>query len=382
MRSFWPLRSPSRSSPRGPTSAMWGPWTSVTLGVSCHPVTGRIRCGVSRATGRKTKCIGITWLCRKYWWICSTFQFSEISWWSVGDHFHYFLCPPQVEPHVLRNQRGQLRVQRGTVLLRLRGGPGWLLLPAGRPGTDITGPVPRGQRVQRCLFLHQHLLGLVWQRVWLAGMLLVIKSFSYPILVTVVMNSLSSSQMFLKALMQPSFSWIKVLGLVISIISILWCWIYSSVNKAPRARLTEPIPTYIFVLIEFIIIKLICYSLGCSISVLNHKNASLQLCPLSYQGVTLRVAATCSLTSFRACPVPPVCSPRGRPSPTHTPTATWTSFPGAPWPTTNRYTHLKPPTTERRRKIPVRGNNRGTYFTRKSPASCMWTFHTMALLLS
>lgn len=75
----------------------------------------------------------------------------------------------QVEPDVLRHQRGQLRVQRGALLLGVGGRPGRLLLPPGRPGAHVPGPFPRGQRVQRRLLVHQHLLGLVRQRVRVAG---------------------------------------------------------------------------------------------------------------------------------------------------------------------------------------------------------------------
>lgn len=52
MRSFWPLRSLSLSSPRGPTSAMWEPWMSVTLAVSCHLVTEQIPYTASTAIGQ------------------------------------------------------------------------------------------------------------------------------------------------------------------------------------------------------------------------------------------------------------------------------------------------------------------------------------------
>ena len=82
-------------------------------------------------------------------------------------------CCPQMEPHILWDQCGQLRVQRGALLLCVCGGSGRLLLPSGWPRTNIAGLVSRRQCLQRRLFLYQHLLGLVWQRVWVAGWLLV-----------------------------------------------------------------------------------------------------------------------------------------------------------------------------------------------------------------
>lgn len=85
------------------------------------------------------------------------------------NHCDVCVVSAQVEPDVLRHQRGQLRVQRGALLLGVGGRPGRLLLPPGRPGAHVPGPLPRGQRVQRRLLVHQHLLGLVRQRVRVAG---------------------------------------------------------------------------------------------------------------------------------------------------------------------------------------------------------------------
>lgn len=85
------------------------------------------------------------------------------------NHCDLCVASAQVEPDVLRHQRGQLRVQRGALLLGVGGRPGRLLLPPGRPGAHVPGPFPRGQRVQRRLLVHQHLLGLVRQRVRVAG---------------------------------------------------------------------------------------------------------------------------------------------------------------------------------------------------------------------
>lgn len=83
-------------------------------------------------------------------------------------------CSPQVEPYFLWDQCCQLRVQWGTFLLSVCGGSGWLLLTSGWPRTNISGLVSGGQCLQWCLVLYQHLLGLVWQRVWVAGWLLVV----------------------------------------------------------------------------------------------------------------------------------------------------------------------------------------------------------------
>ena len=77
-----------------------------------------------------------------------------------------------MEPHFLWNECCQLGVQWGALLLCVCGGPGGLLLPSRWPGTNIAGLVSRGQCLQWRLLLHQHLLGLVWQRVWVAGWLL------------------------------------------------------------------------------------------------------------------------------------------------------------------------------------------------------------------
>lgn len=80
-------------------------------------------------------------------------------------------CSLQVEPYFLWDQRSQLRVQRGALLLGVCGRSGRLLLPSRRPRANISGPVSRGQCVQWRLLLNQHLLGLVRQRVWVAGWL-------------------------------------------------------------------------------------------------------------------------------------------------------------------------------------------------------------------
>lgn len=96
---------------------------------------------------------------------------------SRNDSYHVLRsthCSPQVEPHFLWDQCCQLRVQWGTFLLCVCGGSGWLLLTFGWPRTNISGLVSRGQCLQRRLLFYQHLLGLVWQRVRVAGWLLVV----------------------------------------------------------------------------------------------------------------------------------------------------------------------------------------------------------------
>ncbi len=98
------------------------------------------------------------------------------------------LCSPQVEPYFLWDQCCQLGVQRGALLLCVCGGSGRLLLPPGRPGTDISGPVSRGQCLQWRLLLHQHLLGLVRQRVWVAGWSLVVWFSNFRFLIVGVMR--------------------------------------------------------------------------------------------------------------------------------------------------------------------------------------------------
>lgn len=89
----------------------------------------------------------------------------------IGDTLILAHCS-QVEPYFLWDQCCQLGVQRGALFLCLCWGSGWLLLPSGWPRTDISRPVSRGQCLQWRLLLHQHLLGLVRQRVWVAGWLL------------------------------------------------------------------------------------------------------------------------------------------------------------------------------------------------------------------
>lgn len=97
----------------------------------------------------------------------------ELIWTISRNDSEYILtlthCPPQVEPHFLWDQCCQFGVQRGALLLCVCWRSGWLLLPSGRPRTNISGPVSRGQCLQWCVLLHQHILGLVWQRVWVAG---------------------------------------------------------------------------------------------------------------------------------------------------------------------------------------------------------------------
>lgn len=90
---------------------------------------------------------------------------------SEPDLMYLNCCPGslQVELDILWNQCSKLWVQRGALFLRLSRGPGWLLLPFGWPGTGISGFVSWGQCLQWRLLLHQHVLGLVWQRVWVAG---------------------------------------------------------------------------------------------------------------------------------------------------------------------------------------------------------------------
>lgn len=61
MRSFWPQRSHSLSSPKEPTSVMWERWMSVTSAVNSHLVTEQIPYIVSTVTGKQKYLF--VWVC-------------------------------------------------------------------------------------------------------------------------------------------------------------------------------------------------------------------------------------------------------------------------------------------------------------------------------
>lgn len=188
----------------------------------------------------------------------------------IGDTLILALCS-QVEPYFLWDQCCQLGVQRGALFLCVCWGSGWLLLPSGWPRTDISRPVSRGQCLQWRLLLHQHLLGLVRQRVWVAGWLL--KSWKLSCMILLASNTKDVTVM-------SKLDW--------------------------SSRIMCPPSSH-------------CLS---------------NCCPPSCQEVTLPAAAMSFLTSSRACQIPPVCFPRGSPSPTLT--ATWMSCHGVPWPMMNK----------------------------------------------
>ncbi len=137
-------------------------WTGICVSVSwtviCVSVCWTVICELDCWTGI---CVSVSWtvICVSVCWtvIC------VLNCWTVI--FVVF----QVEPDLVWHQRGQLGLQRGALLLRVCVRSGRLLLAAGRAGAGLLRAVPRGQRVQRRVLLHQHILGLVRQRVRVAG---------------------------------------------------------------------------------------------------------------------------------------------------------------------------------------------------------------------
>uniref|UniRef100_A0A3Q2YKU6 Family with sequence similarity 199, X-linked n=1 Tax=Hippocampus comes TaxID=109280 RepID=A0A3Q2YKU6_HIPCM len=92
MRSFWPQRSRSLFSPREPTSAMWGPWTSVISAVSSHPVIGLTPYAASMATGGTSLPVAQAWPAPSaarssslLYLVCSDVSSSISTYWDWSD---------------------------------------------------------------------------------------------------------------------------------------------------------------------------------------------------------------------------------------------------------------------------------------------------------